>query len=193
MQDQARSTKAPAEKLVVRCHLYCARLGSAACSVIRINLSKTTRGASAGRRRISRRVITRNLEQGRSSGAPLATGALCAGSNPSVHLRGFLAAQRHGAIGPSVPTDDTRTKIDIWIAAAPDTRIVETKQTSDRWTTQALEDGEVRYEETEFGADEPELNLLARWCERQATKVGPRPPVKTVGGPLSDLARKQSH
>jgi hypothetical protein len=71
-----------------------------------------------------------------------------------------------------------------------DTRVVETTQAGDRWTTQALEDGEVRYEEIEFGGDEPELNLLARWCERQAKIVEPRPPVKTSGLPLSDLARK---
>ncbi len=60
-----------------------------------------------------------------------------------------------------------------------------------RATTQALEDGEVRYEETEFCGDEPELNLLARWCERQAKTIEPRPPAKTSGLPLSDLARRQ--
>jgi hypothetical protein len=92
-----------------------------------------------------------------------------------------------------VPTVEARAKIDLWIAAAPDTRIVETTQEGDRWTTQALEDGEVRYEETEFGGDEPELKLLAGWCERQAMKIDPRPPVKTSGVPLSDLARTQKN
>lgn len=51
----------------------------------------------------------------------------------------------------------------------------------------------VRYEETEFGGDAPRLNLLARWCERQAKKLDPRPPVKAISVPLSDLARKQSN
>lgn len=91
-----------------------------------------------------------------------------------------------------MPTDEARTKIELWIAVAPDNRIVETAHAGDRWTTQALEDGEVRYEETEFGADDPELTLLANWCEREAKKVEPRPPVKTSGAPLSDFARKQT-
>jgi hypothetical protein len=90
-----------------------------------------------------------------------------------------------------VPTDENRTKIDLWVAVAPDTRVVETTRAGDSWTTQALEDGEIRYEETESGADEPELNQLAGWCERQAKKVEPRPPVKTSAAPLPDLARRQ--
>lgn len=53
-----------------------------------------------------------------------------------------------------------------------------------------VEDGDVRYEETEFGRDEPELGLIARWCERQTKKVEPRPPAKTSGVPFPDLARK---
>ena len=81
-----------------------------------------------------------------------------------------------------VPTDENRARIDAWVALSPDTRVIETEQHGDRWTTQALEDGEVRYEETEL-REQPELNLLARWCERQ-TKVEPRPPVKTSGAPL---------
>jgi hypothetical protein len=89
-----------------------------------------------------------------------------------------------------VPTDANRTKIDLWVAIAPDTRVVETIRTGDRWTTQALEDGEIRYEETESGADEPELNQLAGWCEGQARKVEPRPPVKTSGTVL-EVARRQ--
>jgi hypothetical protein len=92
-----------------------------------------------------------------------------------------------------MPTDENRTKIDRWVAVAPDTRVVETTQLGDRWTTQALEDGEIRYQETEFGAEEPELNQLAAWCERQAKKVEPRPPVKTSGVPLSDLGRRQKN
>jgi len=84
-------------------------------------------------------------------------------------------------------------KIDRWIEVAPDTRLIETTPTGNGWTAQALEDGEVRYEETEFGGDEPELNLLAGWCERQAKKVDPRPPVKTIGVPLSDVARTRSN
>ena len=92
-----------------------------------------------------------------------------------------------------MPTDETRAKIDLWIAVSPDTRLVETTRNGDRWTTQALEDGEMRYEETELGADEPELELLAGWCERQAKKVDPRPPVKTSGVPLSDLAGGQKN
>jgi hypothetical protein len=62
---------------------------------------------------------------------------------------------------------------------------VETTRNGGRWETQALEDGDVMYEETDFGADEPELNLLAAWCERQAKRVEPRPPVKTSGAPIS--------
>ena len=88
-----------------------------------------------------------------------------------------------------MPTDENRARIDLWVAVAPDTRIVETTQAGHRWTTQALEDGEVRFEEIEFGADEPELTLLAQWCEKQATRVEPRPPVKTSGVPLPDVAR----
>ena len=87
-----------------------------------------------------------------------------------------------------MPTDENRAKIDDWIAVSPDTRVVETTQLGDRWTTQALEDGEVRYEETEL-RDEPELNLLAAWCARQGRRVEPRPPVKTSGAP-EELARK---
>jgi hypothetical protein len=90
-----------------------------------------------------------------------------------------------------VPTDENRTKIDLWVAIAPDTRVVETTRAGDRWTTQALEDGEVRYEETEFGADEPELNQLAGWCAGQARKVEPRPPVKTSAAALAHVVRRQ--
>jgi hypothetical protein len=111
----------------------------------------------------------------------------------SMHLRASVAARPHGAIGPSVPTDENRMKIDLWVAISPDTRVVETTHAGERWTTQALEDGEIRYEEIEFGADEPELNQLAGWCERQAKKVEPRPPVKTSGVPLSDLPRRQKN
>jgi len=87
--------------------------------------------------------------------------------------------------------DQNRAKIDAWIAVARETRIVETTRAGNGWTTQALEDGEVRYQETEFGADEPELNLLAEWCERRAKRIDARPPVKTSGVPLSGLPRKQ--
>lgn len=86
---------------------------------------------------------------------------------------------------PSIVANDAnKAKIDAWIALAPDTRVVETEQHGDRWTTQALEDGEVRYEETDFGVDEPELNLLAAWCARQSAKIEPRPPAKTTGAPV---------
>jgi hypothetical protein len=89
-----------------------------------------------------------------------------------------------------VPTGDNRKRIDDWIALAPDTRLVETTQEGDRrWVTQALEDGEVRYEETDFG-DEPELGLLAAWCERQG-RVTARPPAKTNGAPIDVLERKR--
>jgi hypothetical protein len=37
----------------------------------------------------------------------------------------------------------------------------------------------VRFQETEL-RKEPELNLLAGWCERQ-TRIEPRQPVKTTG------------
>jgi hypothetical protein len=89
-----------------------------------------------------------------------------------MYLRTVVAALPHGAIGPCVPTDENRTKIDLWVALAPDTRVVETTQAGDRWTTQALEDGEVRYEETEFGADEPELNQLAGWVRASSQEAG---------------------
>jgi hypothetical protein len=69
---------------------------------------------------------------------------------------------------------------------------VETTQNGNRWTTQALEDGEVRYEETDFGSDEPELNLLDAWCARQSKKVEPRPPVKTSGTPISPRVRESN-
>lgn len=88
-----------------------------------------------------------------------------------------------------MPTDENRKRIDDWVAAAPDSRVVETTRAGDRWTTQALEDGEVRYEETDFG-EEPELDLLARWCERQG-RVEPKPPVKTAPG--DDLQRRKQH
>jgi hypothetical protein len=88
-----------------------------------------------------------------------------------------------------VPTDENRARIDEWIAAAPDSRVVETDRQGERWTTKALEDGEVRYEETEFGRDVPELNLLARWCERQVLKVEPRPPAKTSRAPVGSVGR----
>ncbi len=90
-----------------------------------------------------------------------------------------------------MPSDETRAKIDLWIAIAPDTRVVETTHTGDRWTTQALEDGQIRYEETELGRDEPELDLLGGWCERQAKKLAARPPVQTGAVPVSDLARRR--
>jgi hypothetical protein len=89
-----------------------------------------------------------------------------------------------------VPTDENRVRIDEWVAVAPDSRLVETARHGECWTTQALEDGEVRYEETEFGRDEPELNLIAKWCARQVKKVAPRPPAKTSAVPFSDPARK---
>lgn len=92
-----------------------------------------------------------------------------------------------------MPTDENRAKIDTWVAAAPDTRVVETTHAGTRWTSRALEDGEVRYEETEVGRDEPELNLLAGWCERQVKKVDARPPVKTSGVPPSGMARTRSN
>lgn len=88
-----------------------------------------------------------------------------------------------------VPTDENRTRIDAWVAFAPDNRLVETTRSGDCWTTQALEDGEVRYEEAEF-REEPELNLLARWCERQGKRAEPRPPVKASGVHALKLARK---
>jgi len=92
-----------------------------------------------------------------------------------------------------VPTDENRAKIDEWVAAASDSRVVETTRQGDRWTTQALEDGEVRYEETDFGGDEPLLDLLAAWCARQTRKVEPRPPAKTSGGAFEHPARKRSN
>lgn len=70
-----------------------------------------------------------------------------------------------------MPSDRNRTSIYEWVAVAPDSRVIETARHGDCWTTQALEDGEVRYEETEFGREEPELNLIARWCERQVNDV----------------------
>lgn len=90
-----------------------------------------------------------------------------------------------------MPTDENRRLVDAWIALAPDTRVVETTHSGDRWTTQAVEDGEVRYEETELGADEPELNLLAGWCARQAKRVEPRPPVKVSAPAVGTLERKR--
>ncbi|HKO47177.1 MAG TPA: hypothetical protein VJV79_05610 [Polyangiaceae bacterium] len=92
-----------------------------------------------------------------------------------------------------VPTDQNRTKIDLWVAVSPDTRIVETTQTGDRWTTRALEDGEIRYAETELGVDEPELNQLAAWCTSQTKKLQGRPPVKTSRPPLSEPTRRQKN
>jgi hypothetical protein len=91
-----------------------------------------------------------------------------------------------------VPNDQNRARIDAWVAEAPDNRIVETTQLADRWVTQALEDGEVRYEETDFNVDEPELNLLAAWCARQSKQVEPRPPVKTSGAAARRLERKSN-
>ena len=89
-----------------------------------------------------------------------------------------------------MPTDENRARIDAWVAEAPDNRVVETTQHGERWETQALEDGEVRYEETDLGVGEPELNLLAAWCERQSSRIEPRPPVKTSGVALERLDRK---
>jgi hypothetical protein len=79
-----------------------------------------------------------------------------------------------------VASEENRKRIDAWVALAPDSRVIETEQDGERWTTQALEYGQVRYEEVHFGFDEPELNLLADWCGRQM-KVEPKPPVKTSG------------
>jgi hypothetical protein len=90
-----------------------------------------------------------------------------------MHLRAAVAAPSHGAYLSIVPPDENRAKIDESIAVSPDTRVVETTQFGDRWSTQALEDGEVRYEETDFGVDEPELNLLAAWCERFRNSLTP--------------------
>ena len=87
-----------------------------------------------------------------------------------------------------VPSDENRAKIDEWVATAPDNRLVETAQHGDLWTTLAMEDGDVVYEETEH-RDEPELKLLAAWCARQGQRVQPRPPVKTGGAPAERLAR----
>jgi len=88
-----------------------------------------------------------------------------------------------------MPTDENRAKVDQWIAVAPDNRVVETRRNRDRWETQALEDGDVVYEETDFGTDEPELNLLAAWCERQGKRAEPRPPVKTTGAVLTRVRK----
>lgn len=77
-----------------------------------------------------------------------------------------------------MPSEEDRAKIDQWVAEAPDTRVVETNQSGSRWITHAIEDGEILYEETDFG-DEPLLHLLAGWCSRQTKRLEARPPVKT--------------
>jgi len=101
-----------------------------------------------------------------------------------------LARAAHG-YRSIVPTDEDRKRLDDWVAVAPDNRLVETTQDGNRWTTQALEDDEVRYEETDFDTDEPELRLLAVWCARQVTKFEPRPPVKAGLAAVDALGRKQ--
>jgi hypothetical protein len=74
--------------------------------------------------------------------------------------------------------ESNRAKIDRWIAGAPDFRIVESNPTHHGWESVAREDGEIVYEELDVGTEEPLLDLMAAWCERQ-TKIEPRPPVKT--------------
>jgi hypothetical protein len=74
--------------------------------------------------------------------------------------------------------ESNRAKIDRWIAGAPDFRIVESNPTHHGWESVAREDGEIVYEELDVDTEEPLLDLMAAWCERQ-TKVEPRPPVKT--------------
>ena len=59
-----------------------------------------------------------------------------------------------------VPSEEDRAKIDQWVAEAPETRVVETTRTGSRWTTHAIDDGDIVYEETDFG-DEPLLHLIA--------------------------------
>jgi hypothetical protein len=78
-------------------------------------------------------------------------------------------------------SDSNREKIDGWIAGAPDLRRVESTQIHCGWESIATEDGEHVYEEVDIDTDEPILNLLAAWCERQTKKLEPRPPVKTSG------------
>jgi hypothetical protein len=85
--------------------------------------------------------------------------------------------------------ESKREKIDRWIAGAPDFRVVESNPTHDGWESVAREDGEIVYEELDLGSDEPLLNLMAAWCERQTKKVEPRPPVKTSGTDADDTRR----
>jgi len=89
-----------------------------------------------------------------------------------------------------VPSEEDRAKIDQWVAEAPETRVVETTRNGSRWTTQAIEDGDILYEETDFG-DEPLLDLIAAWCVRQTKKPEARPPVKAGASQLEPRARKQ--
>ncbi len=89
-----------------------------------------------------------------------------------------------------MPSDIDCAKIDRWIAAAADNRLVETTRRGDFWHTQALEDGDVVYEETELGNDEPMMELLAAWCERRI-KVELRPPVKTSAESLPGRGHTQ--
>ena len=138
-----------------------------------------------------------------TEGVPRERGALSFSGEGAHGIQAEPCAKNGGAVGclppagmelgrPFVATDETRGKIDRWVAVSPDTRVVESTQAAGLWTSQAIEDGEVRYEETEFGGDEPELSLLAKWCEKH-TKVEPRPPVKASGVPISGLPRKRSN
>ena len=78
-------------------------------------------------------------------------------------------------------SDANREKIDLWIAGAPELRRVESTETHRGWESVASEDGETVFEELDSGADEPLLELMAAWCERQTNKGAARPPVKTSG------------
>jgi hypothetical protein len=74
-----------------------------------------------------------------------------------------------------VPTDENRARIDAWVAIAPVSRIVETTKSGGIRTTQALEDGEVRYEETDFGTNEPvwQWGSLDAGCLASEPDAGP--------------------
>jgi hypothetical protein len=89
-----------------------------------------------------------------------------------------------------VPSEEDRARIDQWVAEAPETRVVETTRTGSRWTTHAIEDGDILFEETDFG-DEPLLHLIAAWCSRQTKKVEARPPVKTGVRQIEPRVRRQ--